>query len=77
MSIVTKFVSGGRVLSQHKSSGPCEFQVVIADNGSRLLQLSTFGSDKRKDKGTVAQTIQLDRSRAEELIKILRSTFGL
>jgi hypothetical protein len=58
----------------HPTRVDCEWSVFERD-GKRLLQLDTYGSDQRKDKGTVSQTLQLDRARATELLRILQRAF--
>ncbi len=75
MSIVRKLVLGNRDLRPHKTDGDCEYQVVESTDGARYLQLSTFGSDHRKDKGTVSQAIQFDADRARELAAIILKSF--
>jgi len=44
-------------------------------SGERVLQIDTYGSPERQDAGTVSQSLQLDESRARELIAILRRAF--
>jgi hypothetical protein len=58
----------------HPTRVDCEWSSFERD-GKRLLQLDTYGSDERKDKGTVSQTLQLDESAAGELLRILRKAF--
>jgi hypothetical protein len=58
----------------HTTRVDCEWAVFEQD-GKRLLQLDTYGSDTRKDKGTVSQTLQLDTAGARELSRILRRAF--
>lgn len=64
----------GRV---HPTEVECGWQVVRAADGSKLLQLSTYGSDQRKSDKKVSQTIQLDRRSAVQLADILTATFDL
>lgn len=48
----------------------------LADRaGERVLQLDTYGSPERQDQGTVSQSIQLDATRAQELLDVLRGVF--
>ena len=58
----------------HPTRVDCEWAVFEQD-GKRLLQLDTYGSDHRKDKGTVSQTLQLDWAGARELHRILQRAF--
>jgi hypothetical protein len=58
----------------HPTRVDCEWSVFERD-GQRLLQLDTYGSDERRDKGTVSQTLQLDTAAATELRRILRRAF--
>lgn len=62
-------------LTPHRTEVDCGFQVLDDHDGGHLLQLSTFGSDERKSSPKVSQTLQIDATRAEELIGILRQTF--
>jgi hypothetical protein len=41
-----------------------------------LLQLATYGSDKRKIPGKTSQTLHLDRERAHELRAVIDQVFG-
>jgi hypothetical protein len=41
----------------------------------RILQLDTSGSDDRQIPGKVSQTLQFDRDRAAELVRIIRTVF--
>jgi hypothetical protein len=43
--------------------------------GQRILQLETYGTERRKVPGKVSQSIQLDEAGARELKKILERTF--
>jgi len=58
----------------HPTRVDCDWAVFERD-GKRLLQLSTYGSDERQDKGTVSQTLQLDKKAARKLIGILHRAF--
>lgn len=52
----------------------CAWKVV--DSGSsRLLQLDTFGSAARMHPGKQSQTLQLNRSAAAELVRIIEAAF--
>jgi hypothetical protein len=58
----------------HPTAVECGYQRVSSPDGD-LLQLSTYGSDSRLSEKKVSQTLQLDRKRAAELMKIIRQTF--
>lgn len=58
----------------HPTEVECGYQVVD-DGAQRLLQLATYGSRDRVSGQKVSQTLQLDRERAEELIKIIQRAF--
>lgn len=45
------------------------------DDGSRLLQLDTYGSSERQSIGKQSQTIQLDEEGARQLLGILLEAF--
>ena len=60
--------------SLHPTRVDCEWSMFEWD-GRRLLQLDTYGSDARKDKGTVSQTLQLDEAAARELLRVVRRAF--
>lgn len=74
MAYITEFFeskSGGS--SQH-STCSCGWKIAERD-GLKVLQLDTYGSDTRKDQGTVSQSIQVDEKQAEELMSLIRHTF--
>jgi hypothetical protein len=48
---------------------------VTEREGARVLQLDTYGSDLRKEQGTVSQSIQLDEGHARRLVAIIREAF--
>jgi len=50
---------------------------VFRAGGTTYLQIDTYGSDQRQVSGKKSQTIQLDRSGAEQLLRILKSEFLL
>jgi len=58
----------------HPTTVDCEWAVFERD-GKRLLQPDTYGSDDRKHKGTVSQTLQLDEAGAIQLLDVLRRAF--
>lgn len=58
----------------HPTEVDCE-HTIVDDGTTRLLHLSTFGSDDRKSEHKSSQSLQLDEERARELITIIRSAF--
>jgi len=65
-----------RSSSAHPSEVEAGWQVILAGDGSKLFQLSTYGSDTRQSKKKVSQTIQMDETTARELMGLLASEFG-
>ncbi len=77
MAVVSYFVPMESVpTKRHPTDVECSFGVVESGD-ARLLQLNTYGSDKRERPNKLSQTIQLDEERAKELVNILKSTFRL
>lgn len=60
----------------HPTEVDCTYQTVVAKDGTKYLQLTTYGSDQRKSKPKPSQTIQMDLVTAEKLLKIIESTFS-
>lgn len=46
-------------------------------NGEKFFQIDTLGSDERKMTEKVSQSMQLDKSMAETLIRVLKVEFRL
>lgn len=46
-------------------------------NGSKYIQIDTYGSTERQYKGKISQSIQLDKDVAIKLIDILQKEFNL
>jgi hypothetical protein len=44
--------------------------------GQRILQLETYGTERRKKPGAISQSIQVDRPGASELKLILERAFA-
>ena len=70
---IAKALATGKL---HPTEVDAEWSVVGAADGSKLLQLSTFGSDARVSSPKVSQTIQVDAAMARKLRDILEETFG-
>lgn len=52
------------------------FHVGVSDNGKRLFQLDTSGSEERQIQGKISQTLQLDEVAARQLWEILGKEFN-
>lgn len=48
---------------------------VFTDGGQTYLQLDTYGSQERAIPGKTSQSLQLDRSAAEQLKVLIEATF--
>jgi hypothetical protein len=75
MARIRSLEQGRQSVRRHDSEVDCFYNVIVQPDGSRLLHLSTFGSDFRQSKPKSSQSIQLDEDMASELIQLLRSTF--
>lgn len=60
----------------HRSDVDCTCQDVFGDDGTKYVQLTTYGSDNRKSEPKSSQTIHLDKEMALKLIKILAESFS-
>lgn len=60
----------------HPTEVDAEWSIITNNEGNKLLQVSTFGSDTRASLPKVSQTIQLDASMAKILRAALTATFG-
>jgi hypothetical protein len=74
MALVTKVVRVRKERPKVHSATRCEY-CVFEVNGTVFLQLDTFGSDSRKDRGQISQSIQLDARAAQQLRAILDEAF--
>lgn len=57
----------------HPTLVDCSWRVV--PGGEPLLQLSTYGSDDRASEPKVSQTVQFDRSTAQQLREVISRVF--
>lgn len=76
MAVINEFhqvPSNGPARSRTQVS--CGHRTLDLLDGTRAVQLVTYGSEERKLTGKASQTIELDRRRAAELIDILRRAF--
>ena len=50
---------------------------IFGDGGEGpVVQIDTFGSDERQEKGKLSQTIQFDRPAGLQLLAILQKAYG-
>lgn len=60
----------------HPTEVDAEIRQVVSIDGTRLLQISTFGSDHRQSAPKVSQTLQFDRETAMQLRVAIEDCFG-
>lgn len=76
MARVRSIDVGTQNVRLHPSEVDCTIQLLEADDGTPLLQLSSFGSDGRASTPKVSQTLQFDRSMALRLRSYIDQYFG-
>lgn len=62
--------------SRLHNSSECTYSI-FHDGSDKYIQFDTYGSDKRKLKDKVSQSIQFDKDTASFLIDLLRCEFDL
>lgn len=55
----------------------CTYTSFVSEDKSKYLQLDTYGSDDRKIKNKISQSIQLNKESAKYLMKIIQDEFDL
>lgn len=60
----------------HPTQVDAHIRVFGGADGSEIIQIDTFGSDDRQIAVKISQTIQLNRTAAEQLFEVLRKTYG-
>lgn len=76
MAIVTRLERDTRsIRGAHPTKLTARYQVDEFD-GKRLLQINTYGSDKRQIEDKQSQTLQFTEDSAKELFEILKSEFN-
>lgn len=70
MARVRSLTQGTQSVRPHACEVDCFYNVVDAPDGSRLLHLSTFGSDYRQSRPKSSQSLQIDEALATELIRL-------
>ncbi|WP_430297720.1 hypothetical protein [Sinomonas sp. B1-1] len=66
---------GSQRVVSHPTLVDCFWQTLDTPDGETLLHLSTFGSDSRQSKPKSSQSLQLDRTQAEQLLGVLSAAF--
>lgn len=74
MAFVTRFFRVPIANGRRHSECECGWSVTRRDN-TVVLQLDTYGSSDRKLSQKVSQSLQLDKSGARELIRMLEEVF--
>lgn len=75
MARIGDVIHGNQDVRLHPTTVNCYWQVVIAEDGQRLLHLSTFGSSERQSKPKSSQSMQIDEKVAQTLVDLFISTF--
>jgi len=75
MARLRSFAKGTQNVKAHPTEVDCFHQVITAPDGTRLLHLTTFGSDHRRSGPKSSQSLQIDESTARELMAVIRATF--
>lgn len=75
MAFVSKLTKSTTTGNSHRHSEcACEWHFSDRD-GSRVVQLDSYGSEVRKLQGKLSQTLQFDREQALALIEVLGRAF--
>lgn len=64
-----------RTVRPNKTSADCAYAVVTRPNGSVLLNLTSFGSETRKNVGKPSQSMQFEEDTASQLLAVLLEAF--
>lgn len=74
MALLSEFSKSDK--QTHSVHGPTECGYSIFSAGDKkYVQLDTYGSPKRKLRGKISQTIQLDRTAARHLVNIIKRAY--
>lgn len=55
----------------------CTYTVYVDQDGNKYFQIDTYGSEDRKIKNKISQSIQLNKESASKLIEIIKQEFDL
>ena len=72
MGLVTKLTRQALQVRAAHLEVECTYEVVLDADGSRYLQLDTYGSSKRKIHGKKSQSIRFSPSALEHLKAVIR-----
>lgn len=75
MAVIRSLQADTRAVRPNSTTADCAYAVVVADDGEVLFNLTTFGSDGRKNVGTPSQSMQFNEPTAQELCRLLRQAF--
>jgi hypothetical protein len=75
MARVRSLAQGNQAIRAHETEVDCFYNVINQPDGTRLLHLTTFGSDYRQSRPKSSQSIQINQDIARELISLLEATF--
>jgi hypothetical protein len=75
MARVRSLAQGNQAIRAHETEVDCFYNVLNQPDGTRLLHLTTFGSDYRQSRPKSSQSIQINEDIARELISLLEATF--
>lgn len=75
MARVRSLAQGTQAIRPHETEVDCFYNVIDQPDGTRILHLSTFGSDDRQSRPKSSQSLQIDEEVARDLILLLESTF--
>lgn len=75
MALIRSLSKGSQTIRPHDSEVDCFYNIVESPEGTRLLHLSTFGSDQRQSKPKSSQAIQINEVIARDLMTLLNATF--
>jgi hypothetical protein len=75
MALITELKKITKDRQTVHGSVECAYSVFDGSDGQRYLQSETFGSKERKIPGKTSQAIQLNKSSAAELKRLIEQTF--
>lgn len=75
MARIRSIDAGTQRVQAHPTEVDCYYNIIEDSGGTRLIHLSTFGSDHRQSKPKSSQSIQLDRDMAVQFIEVLLKAF--
>jgi hypothetical protein len=73
MALITHMKKGEKDRQSIHDTTECLYYIIRDSENRKYLQINTFGSEKRKDKGTVSQSIQFSPEAIEKLKEIINN----